>query len=179
MSKQKSTNLNAFVSKFGFSLLLIFTISFHSKGQDIVIETQNSALVFRVSSAKTLQQIYLGEALSSKGDYQQLPNAGIDTWITGGMNTVREPALQIKQADGNPSLDLEYVSHQKTTDGNVTTTTIELKDPKYAILVKLFFKAFQKENVIESWSTLLNKEKKPVVRSEEHTSELQSRENLV
>lgn len=101
MSKQKSTNLNAFVSKFGFSLLLIFTISFHSKGQDIVIETQNSALVFRVSSAKTLQQIYLGEALSNIGDYQQLPNTEIDTWITGGMNTIREPALLIKQADGS------------------------------------------------------------------------------
>ncbi len=153
MSKQKSTNLNAFVSKFGFSLLLIFTISFHSKGQDIVIETQNSALVFRVSSAKTLHQIYLGEALSNKGDYQQLLNAEIDTWITGGMYIVREPALQIKQADGNTSLDLEYVSHQKAADGNVTTTTIELIDPKYSIQVKLFFKAFQKENVIESWST--------------------------
>src|SRR5690606_32428564 len=123
----------------------------------------NSALVFRVSSAKTLQQIYLGEALSSKGDYQQLPHAEIDTWITGGMNTVREPALQIKQADGNPSLDLEYVSHQQTTDGNVTTTTNEWRDPKCALLVRLSVKAFQNERVIEPWSTVLNKEEKPVV----------------
>ncbi|WP_206366777.1 alpha-galactosidase [Sphingobacterium sp. SGL-16] len=78
------------------------------------------------------------------------------------MHTVREPALQLRQVDGNPSTQLEYIKHQQANDGNVITTTIDLKDPKYAIDVKLTFKAYQKENVIETWSTLTNKEKKAI-----------------
>ncbi|WP_206366778.1 MULTISPECIES: hypothetical protein [Sphingobacterium] len=83
MSKSKLISLKGLNSKPRFMIiLLLIAISFQLKAQDILIETQNTALVFRVGKNKSLEQVYLGESLSNKNDYAQLPNSKVNTWIT-------------------------------------------------------------------------------------------------
>lgn len=155
-----------------FGLLLCLSTSLFA--QDVLVETTHTALVYRVAPSKSLQQVYFGEALTNKADYTQLPNVKTDAWITGGMNIIREPALQIRQGDGNPSLQLHYVSSkQEQEQTNVSLTTIVLKDPVYAVTLTLYFKAFYKEDVIETWTTITHNEKKPVVLENYASASLQ------
>ncbi len=63
-------------------------------------------------------------------------------------------------ADGNNSLDLLYESHttSATADGS-TLTTVTLRDPVYPFVVELYYKAWEKEDVIEQWTTIRHTEK--------------------
>lgn len=74
-----------------------------------------------------------------------------------------EPAIQATHADGNTSLDLVYVRHETKPAGQEQTlTTILLKDPQYPFEVTLNFRAYQQEDLLESWSTIRHTEKKAV-----------------
>jgi alpha-galactosidase len=158
--------------KYFLLALLIFSTS--AFAQDVAIETANTALVYRVDQSKKLQQVYFGEALTNKAEYAKLPNAKINAWITGGMDIIREPALKIRQADGNPSTQLEYVSSQKNTiDDNVSLTSIILKDPLYPITLTIYYKAFYKEDVIETWTTITHNQKKAIVLENYASASLQ------
>src|SRR5688500_17857452 len=81
----------------------------------IVIETSNSLLVLTVGSNQRLNQSYFGKKLPAK-EYEQL-RGGREVYLTAGMDNQFEPYLRMIQADGNPSLELRYVS-----------ATIEKKD---------------------------------------------------
>ncbi|WP_460639022.1 alpha-galactosidase [Larkinella harenae] len=139
----------------------------------IVIETERTALVIRVSKEGDPTVVHLGKRLQNATEYGSLPaNArrGEDytqlynsAYTPAGGRNLLEPALQVTHADGNPSSDLKYVRHelQNVADG-ITLTTVFLKDPQYPFEVKLFYKAYQKEDVIEQWSSIRHTEKKTV-----------------
>jgi alpha-galactosidase len=85
-------------------------------------------------------------------------------YTPSGSRNLLEPAITVTHADGNQSLDLEYVSH--STDklsADIELITIHLKDPVYNFEVNLFYKAYYKENVIEQWSTILHHESDDVI----------------
>ena len=74
------------------------------------------------------------------------------------------PALHIIHSDGHTSTMLRYVKSETTkTDNNVTLTTVELKDPNYDFTVRLHFKTYAKEDVIEQWAEIHNNEAGDVV----------------
>ena len=80
------------------------------------------------------------------------------------MENQNEAAIRVVHADGNPSLELQYVSHHSSAgpDKNTSTTEILLKDPVYPIEVTLYYQLFYNENIIKTWSAIRNLEKKPV-----------------
>jgi alpha-galactosidase len=139
----------------------------------IAIETQRTALVIRVDKDGDPTIIHLGKRLQSAAEYGLLSDnqkRGEDytkiynsAYTPAGSRNLLEPALQVSHADGNPSSDLKYVRHetQNVSDG-VILTTVFLKDPQYPFEVKLFYKAYQKEDVIEQWSSIRHTEKKTV-----------------
>lgn len=60
-------------------------------------------------------------------------------------------------------MDLIYSSHSvQKIDGNVTLTSIVLKDPIYAVEVTLNYKTYAAENVIEQWTVIKNNEKSEI-----------------
>jgi alpha-galactosidase len=70
-----------------------------------------------------------------------------------GSRNLVEPAIQVMHVDGNTSLDLQYVSHNtKKTGDNISLTSVLLKDPVYPFEVTLYYKVYQKEDVVEQWS---------------------------
>lgn len=140
----------------------------------IPIETQNTALVLQTDNQNRLMTVYSGARLLNETDYAEVGqqfhffdnNAGINNsaYTPAGTWNLAEPAIQVLHADGNPSLELLYVSHKtEIVDANSSLTKILLKDPNYPFEVALFYKVWEKENVVEQWTEITHNEPKPVV----------------
>ncbi|WP_436831256.1 alpha-galactosidase [Parapedobacter sp. DT-150] len=161
-----------------WSLLLIglFACTFNTFSQEttIPLETQNHALVLQVSERKDVTIGYLGKRLSQVNEYALISGAyrqaadytGLlnSAYTPSGSRNLVEPAITVTHADGNNSLDLQYVSHeqQQLADG-VSLLKILLKDPVYPFEVTLFYKAYFNEDVVEQWSEIKHEEKGTVV----------------
>lgn len=165
-------------------LLLIFLMMyFNSPAQEdtmICIETENFAQVFKVGLDHRLYQTYIGTRLHNTTEYEGVSKENTKKFVvndgnplidlrhvaypTFGTTNLFEPAIRITHNDGNPSLELEYQKHiTQKKDDNCTETIIELKDPQYPVYVKLHYKAFHKQNIIESWAVIEHKEKEPIM----------------
>jgi len=162
-------------------LILVLTILFwktNAQNDPIAIETQNTALILKVAKNGLLYQSYLGTKLDASAykalsketertfvinDGNPLLNLRHQAYPTYGTDNLFESAIRITHNDGNPALELVYVNHQtKKLDSNTTETSIKMKDPVYPVEVTLYYKAFYKENVIEQWTEIVHREKKPV-----------------
>jgi alpha-galactosidase len=133
---------------------------------DILIQTgtRNTDLIYRVNGRDgRLYQAYLGTKLGNSEDLKQTRDAGHLAYATFGTDNLFEPAVRMTHNDGNPSLELKYISHNiEKSDANVTITNILLKDPEYPVEVTLHIKTFSAEDVIEQWVEIVQKEAKPV-----------------
>ena len=159
-------------------IILICTFSYVSMGQTPVGQTQagqtadviiatgtlNTDLVYKVNGRDgRLYQIYLGPKLSSVAGISQFTDAGHQAYATYGTDNLFEPAIRMTHNDGNPSLELKYVSHNvEKPDANITITNIILKDPVYPVEVTLHIKSYSAEDVVEQWVEIVQKEAKPV-----------------
>lgn len=140
----------------------------------IPIATSNNVLLLQTDNSNRLRTIYFGKPLDNESEYAAVSanynydeaNAGIynSSYTPAGTWNLSEPAIQVKHADGNPSLELKYISHKKEKiDANTSITSILLKDPIYPFEVTLFYKVWAKENIIEQWTEIIHKEKKRVL----------------
>ena len=127
----------------------------------IIIETQHLALVLTVGNNKRVNQSYLGKKLTPV-EYDQM-KGGREVYLTAGMENQFEPSIRMIHNDGNPSLDLKYISHQSKITDNINTTTIQLKDSVYPVEVILHYTSYYKENVIKTWTEIRHKEAKAVL----------------
>lgn len=154
--------------------LLLLLIPLYAQPVTIPIETNSHAIVLQTDRNNLLRTVYFGKRLLTDSEYGTTSavnrldddNAGIynSAYTPSGTWNLSEPAIQVKHADGNPSLELKYASHsQEQVDGNTTLTRIMLKDNVYPFQVTLFYKAWKKENVIEQWTEIQHSEKKPVL----------------
>lgn len=126
--------------------------------KQIVVQTDDNAIVFTIGDNNRLYQSYFGDRLSDSSEYANLP-LGKEAYLTHGMEDYFEPALHINRADGNPSTLLEYKSHEIIPHKGSTETVITLADPIYKDEVALHLQAFEDENVFKSWTEITNKEK--------------------
>lgn len=135
----------------------------------IPIESDQYSLVLQTDNFARLHIIYFGKKLNDPKAYgtisEQLRYNGTNedqfnmAYTPSGTWNIAEPALQIMHQDGNPSTELEYRAHDtKEIAANVKLTTIRLADPLYKTEVSLFYKIYQKENVFEQWTEIINKE---------------------
>src|SRR3954469_12627182 len=115
----------------------------------IPLKTKNTELLLSVSSDSTLTQTWFGEKLSA--DNQAMLTGGHEVYVGAGMEDQLEPAIRVVHSDGNPSLDLKYISHDVKEQNGVSTTTIVLKDPVYPVEVDLHYKIYYDEDVMETW----------------------------
>ncbi|WP_046243342.1 alpha-galactosidase [Hymenobacter terrenus] len=138
----------------------------------IAIETEHISLVLTVGGNQKLYQTYLGAKLT-EADKQLLPKPGPfdayapapnEAYVPAGTDNLFEPAIRVVHADGNPGLALAFADVKTSQTGdNLTTTTVHLRDPVYPVDVLLHFAAYQKEDVIKTWTEIKHREKKPVV----------------
>ncbi len=151
-----------------FYWLLFFALPFIAVAQSqpaapIVIETAHVSLALAVGPNHKLYQTYLGSKLAAAADYQGLPQRH-EAYPPAGTDNLFEPALRVVHADGNPGLALEFAGVETAKTGDdATTTTIRLRDPRYPVEVRLHFVAYQREDVMKTWTEIVHHEKKPVV----------------
>jgi alpha-galactosidase len=156
---------------FGFMLA-----AFHLSAQKVTIPvaTENNMLLLQTDSNNRLMTVYFGKPLENENEFEGVSaglnydysNQGIynSAYTPSGTWNLSEPAIQVKHADGNTSLELKYVSHKvENLDANNSITSIVLKDPVYPFEVTLFYKVWKKENVIEQWTEIKHNEKKAVL----------------
>jgi alpha-galactosidase len=159
------------IQKTLLALAVILSSLLHAQKKMIIpIETQNNALVLQVDTGNRAGIIYFGKKLANSSEYALVPGmykrgddySGIlnAAYTPSGSRNLVEPAIEVTHANGNTSLDLQYVSNNKQkVDDNVTVTSVLLKDPQYALEVTLFYKTYYREDVVEQWSVIKNKEK--------------------
>lgn len=156
-----------------FVLLLVYSASYDQQVVTIPIETKNNAFVLQTDAEKRLLHIYHGTRLT-EGSYSaassQLKmsdgNNAINNhaYTPAGTWNIVEPAIQVTHADGNNSLELQYVKHDtKKENDNVSITSVLLRDPVYPFEVTLYYKTYIDENVVEQWSEIKHNEKRAVV----------------
>jgi alpha-galactosidase len=130
----------------------------------IFTSTLNTSLVYRVSGKDSrLYQSYLGSRMEYPQNLNRSGNEEHLAYSTYGTGELFEPAIRITHADGNPSLELKYVSHKTDNpDPDIAITRILLKDPEYPVEVTLVIKAYSAEDIMEQWVEIVQNESKPV-----------------
>ncbi len=130
----------------------------------IRIGTERTELILRSDDDRRLRQAYFGPRLANQSDLAYLSKArgGAEAYVTHGMEDYFEPAIRVLHADGNPSLLLTYKEVAQERNDSVQTTRIVLQDERYPFEMRLFYKAYLRENVIVMWTEIEHGEKKPV-----------------
>ena len=128
----------------------------------IIIETDNTALVYDVGTDNRLYQKYFGKKLKDNSEYTLIPD-GKEAYITHGMEDYYEPAIHINRNDGNNSTLLEYVSHEtKQPEDGSRHTVITLSDPVFKDEVKLNYITYPEHDIIKQYVKITNKEDNPI-----------------
>jgi len=132
----------------------------------IAIRTNKSELVYLVDKSQKVLQVYLGERLKENNELTKARSLQHEMYIPFGTGDFFESAIRATHNDGNPSIELKYVRNEvKKLDDNVIETIVYLKDDQYPFEVKMHFKAYFREDVIEQWTEISHQEKKPIILS--------------
>ena len=129
--------------------------------EQVVIETKNITMVLDATNGTQPKYVYFGAKLSANEvQHLQSPEmfGRMDAYPAYGLNTPAEAALAMRHSDGNLSTALVVEGVQR----NGNTTTIQLKDPAYPIIVNLKYKTYREEDMIEAWTEIINQEKQTV-----------------
>ena len=146
----------------GLSLLSLTCTALQAK--DIVVNTQHSTLLLKADEGQPLRMSYYGSRL--KGDVSQVYSA-YSLWEEAypgfGGECLRHTALSVKHFDGNMSTELVVTGSREKQEGDATLYTITMKDNHYAFEVEVNYRTHTAHDVIETWTVLTNREKKPIV----------------
>jgi alpha-galactosidase len=126
----------------------------------IATGTAHIDLVYRVSSHDgRLYQAYLGNKLENISFPANSVTPGHLAYPTFGTDNLFTPAVRITHDNGNPSLELVYVSHSvDNPDPDITVTHILLRDPQYPVEVTLNIKTYKSEDIFEQWVDIVHNE---------------------
>ena len=125
------------------------------------VATPGTSLVIDASKGDKAKFLYYGEKLSD-ADVSALGDSGaaaLDLFPAYGVNPEHEAAVAMTHADGNMTLDMvvEAAETKRLPDGTLTTVT--LRDKVYPVDIKLNYRTYDGEDVIETWTETINGEK--------------------
>ena len=155
------------------SIILVMIVGSVS-AQRIDISTDKTDLILKVGDNGRLYQTYLGEKLLNRAeldDFSWQVHGGSDGSISArgwevyagsGAEDYFEPALAVTHDGGNLTTILKYAGHKQVPTSYGSETEITLRDELFPVEVKLFYEAYDKENIIKTWSVICNNGKKPV-----------------
>ena len=142
-----------------FAMLLTASIQ-TTQAEQVTIQTKNVTMVLDVENGKQPQYVYFGTKLSDYDlSHLQTPRNGrMDAYPVYGLNCPAEAALAMRHSDGNMSTAMYVTGMERQGD----IVRIILKDPVYLVSATLCYKAYQDEDMIETWTEITNGEAKPV-----------------
>lgn len=130
-----------------------------------VISTKNTSLAIDATEGGIPQILYYGTALTA-GDAASLVSAGFGAsaaYPTHNSSSTSLDALSVRMPDGNLSTDqrVKSVSTESWAGGKLVR--IDCADPRYPLTVSIFYKSYEAEDVISTWTEIRNGEKKKSV----------------
>lgn len=133
---------------------------------NVLVSTPHTSMLLHAGEGQDLRFAYFGDRIEESQIHQIH-----DAW--DGLNRTAYPtfgqpphqifALQAVHADGNWTTDLTVENVETSTLDNAKLTAITLKDKVYPFQVKLYYKAYNDIDMIETWSEISHTEKKTVV----------------
>ena len=131
---------------------------------EVRVETPNTVLILHADEGNDLCMDYYGSKVAS---LQQLRDAG-DAFnfsalpAFGTVDMIHLPALQVQHANGDQNLELRVTGFDTVNDGSAIVYTFTMQDKLLPVTVKVFYKAYQKVDIIETWTEIAHQEKKAV-----------------
>jgi len=146
-------------------LTLITWIPCCAFADSYLISTPNTSLLLEGDKGTDLNILYYGSKLADS-DMEQVKNSGLAIYSQAypafGFGYNPETALSVLHPNGELALQLVLEDYQRENREDYELITFTLKDKKYPLQVKLNYKAYQKNDVIEIWSEISHGWKKPV-----------------
>ena len=157
--------------------LTLLAMTMQAGAEKVNVSTPNTTMVLEIDKGAEPKFLYYGSSLTDEDiDNLQLPND--ENWSRaeiypayGANHTQSETCLAMRHTDGNLSTNLLVTEYSvrpladKAPNGNPregTLLTITLKDPIYPTTVNLYYFAYKDVDMIESWTDIMNGEKKTV-----------------
>ena len=133
--------------------------------QNVEISTPGMSLLLKANVGENLKFVYFGERLSDAdaASLREVEPARYDAYPAYGLNCSAEAAIAVRHADGNMTLDLKVSAVETDAQSDFTTTRIALRDREYPFAVTVCYKAYKTVDIIETWTEIVNSEKRPVL----------------
>ncbi len=131
----------------------------------IDISTPNTTMLLDATVGQPLKFLYYGDIISPSEQATIVSSAlqKHDAYPVYGLTSMRETAMSATQPDGNMTLDMAVTS--TSTKGNADgghTTTVVMTDKVYPFDIKVNYRTYPGDDVIETWVEAVNNGKKPV-----------------
>ena len=145
-------------------LPLMGTLGAAAWSGDVSIETPNTMLILHAGEGQDLRMAYYGLRVTG---LQELRNAGADLNSSalpafGTVDMVGLPALQVLHADGDLNLELRVDNYEVKAESASKTHIFTMQDKLQPVTVKVFYKAYDGVDIIETWTEIVNAEKKAI-----------------
>ena len=133
--------------------------------KDILISTPNTSLLLSAPQGEELKFIYYGDKIDASA-IPTIYDAGLainkPAYPVFGTESVYEPSIIVQHADGNMTLDMKVVGVETEAADDYELVKVMMQDKVYPFNIDVFYKAFKNSDIIETWTELSHKEKKPV-----------------
>lgn len=131
---------------------------------EVQVETPNTVMILHADEGSDLRMDYYGSKVAC---LQQLRDAG-DAFnfsalpAFGTVDMIHLPALQVQHANGDQNLELQVTGYNTKNNGSAIVHEFTMQDKLLPVTVKVFYKAYQKVDIIETWTEIAHQEKKAV-----------------
>ncbi len=133
------------------------------RAEELLVSTRNSSLVVSVNAGEVPRFQYFGARIADAADlFHSGMNFDDPLYPQYGIDCSHEYAIQATHNDGNMSLRLVVDSYGKEQRDGGEVTSIRLKDEHYPFYVTVNYKTYPDCEVIETWTEISHREKKPV-----------------
>ena len=132
---------------------------------EVVIATPHTQMVLHANEGEDLRQDYYGSRIM---ETKQLKEAGSDFNFAalptfGTIDMIHLPALQVEHADGDLNMELTVTDYNTRDEAHATIHVFTMQDRIKPVTVKVYYKAYKKVDIIETWTEIVNRNKKSAV----------------
>lgn len=128
------------------------------------VSTDNTSLLLDAERGGRLRILHYGARLgdADAAQVEASGSKGLDAYPVYGILPQGESAMSVVHADGNMTLDMavEDYSTKRLADG--TQTVVTLRDKVYPLTLRVNYRTYDGEDVIETWTETVNGEKSTV-----------------
>lgn len=132
--------------------------------EKVHVVTPGTSLLLEAGKGKKLYILHYGPRLSD-ADAAAISSTGaraMDAYPVYGINPEHESAMSVIHGDGNMTLDMrvESVENHSLADGSHTVVT--LRDKVYPFTVRVNYRTYTGDEIIETWTETSHDENRPV-----------------